>query len=67
MVDPIPMVDFILRVDPIPIVDPIPTVDPVPMVGPIPTVDPNPMTASPIMHRTIAFDAGPYSHKLLFK
>ncbi len=40
-------------------VDPIPMVDPMPMVDPIPMVDPNPMSAIPIVHRAIAFDAGP--------
>ncbi len=29
------------------------------MVDPIPMVDPNPMSAIPIVHRAIAFDAGP--------
>ncbi len=38
--------------------DPIPMVDPIPMLDPIPMVDPNPMSAIPIVHRTIAFDAG---------
>ncbi len=31
------------------------------MVDPIPMVDPNAINAIPIVHRTIAFDAGPQS------
>ncbi len=39
-------------------VDPIPMVDTIPIVAPIPIVDPMPHGSIPIVHRTIAFDAG---------